>query len=176
VTAVPRDIESLFADERDPAALFEALMPAAARALSCQRCLLFLRDPVHWWSCCTHGWWDLPEHAFPREKTWRRQSESLAVEDPMFGEALRNPIALFIEDVETAGPEVLNLEYERRDFGHRALIHAPLFHDGRCFGIFEPCVFERPRAWTAADRALTAWLQERLGALAARYVADHAPR
>jgi len=175
VTAVPSEVESLFADASDPDRLFAALMPAYSRALDCHRCLLFPRHPVTWQSCCSHGWWDRPEHAFPRDDVWRRQPRSLAAEDPLFGEALRNPEALYIDDIETAAPEVLNRDYERRDFGHRALIHAPLFQDGQCWGILEPCVFDLPRAWSAADRALTAWLQERLAPLVVGYVTRNAP-
>lgn len=175
MTEIPAEIVALFADTSDPDRLFEALMPAYARALACHRCLLFPRHPETWMSCCSHGWWDKPEHAFPRDRIWRRQPRSLASEDPLFGEALRNPEALYIEDIETAGPAVLDLDYERRDFGHRALIHAPLFHEGRCWGILEPCVFDAPRAWTAGDRALTAWLQQRLAPRVVAYVTRNAP-
>ena len=39
------------------------------------------------------------------------------LDDPMFAEALRNPEALYIEDVEAASPELLSAEYELENFG-----------------------------------------------------------
>jgi GAF domain-containing protein len=176
MTVIPADITELFDGGREPEGVFHALMPALAKTLACDRCLLFLREPHRKWSICAHGWWDKPAHGFAREKSWRRQPADLPKIDPMFAEALRNPIALFIDDIETAGPAVLNLEYERRDFGHRALIHAPIYHDGLCYGVLEPCSMERPQAWTAGDRALIAWVQRRLGPLAADYVGMNAPK
>lgn len=48
---------------------------------------------------------------------------------------------MFVDDVETAGAEVVNLPYEREVFGHRTLIHAPVYQNGQLYGILEPCVF-----------------------------------
>jgi GAF domain-containing protein len=175
-TMVSAKLQELFRSARDHDKLFAALMPEISRELDCGRCLLFLRDPDSWQSACTHGWWDRPEHGFGRDKSWRKQSQELAMKDPMFAEALHNPVALFIDDIETADPKLVNRDYEAREFKHRALIHAPLFHKGKCYGILEPCVFGRARAWSKRDREVTAWLQERMGAPAAEYVAAHAPR
>lgn len=171
-----RELQTLLADARNLSRLFEALMPAICRALSCHRALLFLRDPVTWQAACTHGWWDKPDHAFARDRGWRKQSEELAMQDPMFAEAMVNPNALYIEDIETAGEDRVNLEFERNEFGHRALIHAPLFDGEKCYGILEPCVFGHSRVWSNDDRDVTEWLQVRLGPLAAAYVAEHAPK
>ncbi|MGH6931105.1 MAG: GAF domain-containing protein [Dongiaceae bacterium] len=176
MTNIPTGIATLFDNPDDPDRTFHALMPVLTRELGCHRCLLFLREPRLQWSICAHGWWDRPEHGFARDKSWRRQPANLPEIDPMFAEALRNPAALFIDDIETAGPAVLNLEYERRDFGHRALIHAPIYHGGLCYGVLEPCSIDRPQVWTARDRGLIAWLQRRLGPLAAAYVAANAPK
>jgi GAF domain-containing protein len=175
MTTNPTEIAALFRADAEPDSLFHRLMPALAKALNCPRCLLFLREPRLKWSICAHGWWDRPAYAFAREKSWRRQPPDLPDIDPMFAEALRDPAALFIDDVETAGPAVLNLEYEKRDFGHSALIHAPIYHDGLCYGVLEPCDFDGPHPWTPGDRALIAWLQQRLGPPAAAYVRQNAP-
>lgn len=171
-----RALQSLFDEIQHTPRLFEAAMPAIGRALSCHRTLLFLRDPVSWQSACTHGWWDKPQHAFSRDRGWRKQSEELAMKDPMFAEAIVNPTALYIDDIETAGDDLVNVEYERNEFGHRALIHAPLFDGGKCYGILEPCVFDHARVWSNDDRDVTEWLQARMGPLAAAYVAEHAPK
>jgi GAF domain-containing protein len=94
----------------------------------------------------------------------------IATKDPLMLLAFRTPEAVFVEDIETAGSDILNLTYEQEYFGHRALIHAPIYHEGQLFGILEPCVFETPRVWTDSDRAIIAEVQTRLAPLAAVYV------
>lgn len=70
----------------------------------------------------------------------------------MFAAALRTEPSLFIEDVETTSPDVLSQEFERRSFGHRALIHAHLCQDGKLWGVLQPCLFDQPRKWIAAEQ------------------------
>jgi hypothetical protein len=49
---------------------------------------------------------------------------------------------------------VLNRDFERRTFGHRALVHAHLVDEAQqLWGILQPCVFGHPRHWTPAERA-----------------------
>ncbi len=70
----------------------------------------------------------------------------------MFAAALRTDPSIFVEDVETASPDVLSQVFERRSFGHRALIHAHLCQHNQLWGVLQPCLFERPRQWTAVER------------------------
>lgn len=150
------------------------LMPAVGRALKCDRCVLFLREPMSRRSRATHAWQRRPEYALARpDRGWQLESPSLPDIDPMFAEALRNPEALFIEDVMTANSSLLNRDYELEHFGHRALVHAPLHHDGLLYGVLEPCVMAAPRCWSVAEREFVARLQARLAPLAVAYVARH---
>lgn len=71
----------------------------------------------------------------------------------MFRAALAAQPSVFVEDVTEAGPEVLNQEFERTTFGHRALVHAHITEHGQLWGILQPCVFGHPRHWTGAERA-----------------------
>jgi GAF domain-containing protein len=165
---LPSDIEAAFAHD-DATATFDALMPAYCSAVAADRCFLYLRDAstgrggtVACWS--EDGRWPDMRGEFVPEPA------DLFTLDPMMGIAARQPEALFIDDIETAGPEVLNLEFEQRDFGHRALIHAPVYADGELVGILEPCTFGEPHAWSAADRELTAAVQERLGPVAGAWL------
>jgi hypothetical protein len=41
----------------------------------------------------------------------------------MFAAALRTEPLIIIEDVEIRQPDILNKQFERETFGHRALIH-----------------------------------------------------
>ncbi len=148
------------------------LMPVLCEALDCDRCVLFLRDPHSRRARATHAWERKPEYALARvDNGWQVEPPSLVEDDPMFAQALCSPVALYIEDVRTADPSLVNREYELKYFRHRALVHAPLYHEGLMYGILEPCVMEAPRVWSAADREIIAVAQERIAPLAATYVA-----
>lgn len=70
----------------------------------------------------------------------------------MFAAALRTDPSIFVEDVETASPQILNRQFEQESFGHRALIHAHLCQDNQLWGVLQPCLFGRPRVWTEEER------------------------
>ncbi len=170
------DLRALLDGDAAPDELLGALMPALSAALDCDRCAVFLREPESRLSRMTHVWQRRPEYALAREGSdWREESASLVEDDPMFAEALRNPAALYIEDVLSADPALVNGAYEVEHFGHRALVHAPLYHDGEMYGILEPCVMGAPRVWSETDRAIVAEVQERIAPAAAAYVADNCP-
>ena len=169
------DLMQLLNGDGDLDERLTALMPLLCRELDCDRCALFLRDPETLLSRMTHAWARAPEFELAREdRGWTPQSPTLVEDDPMFAEALVNPEALYIEDIETADPALVNAPYEREHFGHRALVHAPLFHEGAMYGILEPCVFGEPRIWTVSNRETVSGVQRALAPLAARYVAENA--
>lgn len=172
---MPRAVRETLDSGRPLDEILGALMPVLSEALSCERCALFLREPETKRISMTHCWYARPEFALELDGKWRREPASLAVDDPMFGEALRNPTALFIEDVANADPSLVNIAYELKHFGHSALIHAPLYHEGRLYGILEPCVFGGARRWSDDDRALIAYAQKKIAPLAADYVGRHCP-
>jgi GAF domain-containing protein len=155
------------------------LMRVYGVALGADRCLLFLRDPGTTRNSMTHGWLRLPEFEYKRaanDEEWPMMSPTLLDDDPMYAEALRNPTALYIDDIETAPPELLSWEYELEHFGHRALVHAPVYLDGDMYGILEPCVFgAEARVWSEEDRALTRLVQSKIGPIAADYVRRNCP-
>ncbi len=165
--------------ERGSDCVLHELMEAFGNALGCDRCLLFLRDPTTTRNSMTHSWLRLPEFAYKRginNSEWPEMSPTLLEDDPMFAEALRNPLALYIEDIEKAPPELLSWEYELEHFGHRALIHAPIYLDGEMFGILEPCTFgTQTRKWSYEDRRLTELVQSKVGPIAADYVRRNCP-
>ena len=170
------DLRALLDGDAAPDELFGALMAALSAALDCDRCALFLRNPHSRMSRMTHVWQCKPAYALAREGSdWREESATLVEDDPMFAMALREPAALYIEDVLAADPALVNGPYEVEHFGHRALVHAPLYHDGLMYGILEPCVMGAPRAWSDADRAIVAEVQERVAPAAVAYVAANCP-
>lgn len=78
--------------------------------------------------------------------------------------------SIFIEDVETAPPQVVNREFEQEHFGHRALIHARLSQDKQLWGILELSVFGQPRHWSEFDRQAIAQSVEKMTPLAIAYI------
>jgi GAF domain-containing protein len=164
---LPVEIEAAFESE-DAQEVFDALMPALCATLSADRCFLYLRDGSSGRGG-TVASWSADERWPDMRRPFEPEIDDLFTIDPMMGIASRNPEALFIDDVETAGPETLNLDFER-DFGHRALIHAPVYDEGELIGILEPCAFGDPHPWTEKDRTLTVAVQERLGPVAGAWL------
>jgi len=177
MTAIPADLQTLFEQPEPLEESFGRLMEHYGRAIGADRCLLFLYQPVAKLARCTHQWVARPEWAFNRpDAGWApMDQDQVASDDPMFAMALINPEALYIDDIEKADSALVNAPYEIENFQHRGLVHAPLMENGVLWGILEPCVIAGPRAWTQDDRAITAWVQERLTPLAIRYIRANCP-
>ncbi|HEY9643335.1 MAG TPA: GAF domain-containing protein [Coleofasciculaceae cyanobacterium] len=161
---LPLEIEKIFNSGASADAICTALMPALCQALACDRCFLYLRQPQTGQGRITHCYSRSPEYANLVGATWIEEGD-VAAKDPLMAIAFRTAEAVFVEDIETAAADVVNVAYEREGFGHRALIHAPIYYEGQLYGILEPCVFGHPRTWTASDRQITALVQEKLGHL-----------
>ncbi|PSB23437.1 GAF domain-containing protein [Stenomitos frigidus] len=165
---LPDALGQLFEGAVEPDALFTALMPALGEVLPCDRCFLYLREPTTGLGMITHCW--------ARD---RRAAEWLGADwlegpnappDPLMTIALRTPVAVFVEDIETVGSDVVDRAYERVIFQHRALVHAPIYFNTALIGIVECSVFETPRVWSEGDRQLIAALQAKLTAPTQAYL------
>jgi GAF domain-containing protein len=143
------------------AAVLAANLPAAEslqRALNlvgphlrADRCFLYVRDPARGRGRIAFVW-RLDEAVPDPRHNWQADTGDLSKEDPLFRAALAARPSVYVDDVTEAGPDVLNQEFERRTFGHRALVHAHITNHGQLWGILQPCVFGHPRHWTAAER------------------------
>jgi hypothetical protein len=120
--------------------------------LQCDRVFLYVRSPSSQLGRVPFCW--VRHSDFPRvyDPDWKFESPALPERDPMFAAALKAHPSLFIEDIETASPDVVNLDFEHETFNHRALIHAHLCIEHKLWGILQPCVFEHPRTWSPRDR------------------------
>ncbi|WP_315874613.1 GAF domain-containing protein [Thermocoleostomius sinensis] len=169
---LPPVLEQSFAHS-NPEAIFVALLPAVCEVLQTDRCFLEVRNPqtrLHR-NICWRRSPDLPDtstEGWQPEQEWEQ-------EDPMFAAALRTAPSIYVEDVETAAPEVLNLEFERKYFGHRALIHAHICHEQQLWGILQPCMFGQPRVWSEFDRAIIEQLTDKLAPIVVHYVRTTSP-
>ena len=84
---------------------------------------------------------------------WQPDTTDLPQEDPLIRAGLNGQPSRYVDDVKTAMPDVLNQNFERKTFGHRALIHAHIQQDGQLWGILQPCIFGHPRHWTDDEKA-----------------------
>lgn len=156
---LPIALEAVFAEYPQPEVVFNALLPEICHALNVDRCFLEVRQPIdrRYRIFCwrrSDRFPDLTTDGWQPEQPWER-------EDPLFAAALRTEPSIFIEDIETASPDLLSLDFEHQ-FGHRALVHAHIHQSGTLWGILQPCVFDRPRVWSPFDRALIHSLTDRL--------------
>lgn len=167
---LPPEIASLLTASPTPEALFEGLMPSLGRFLDCDRCFLYLRDPKTRLGRVPFYWIRHADIPVVYDKAWKLEPVSLPDEDPMFAAALRTEPSIFVEDVETASSDVLNQEFERRSFGHRALIHAHLSYEQQLWGVLQPCLFGRPRQWSEAERQVIDQIVQAITPKAVAYV------
>ncbi|MBW4582131.1 MAG: GAF domain-containing protein [Tildeniella nuda ZEHNDER 1965/U140] len=167
---LPDSIASILTTAATPDALFTALMPALGAYLECDRCFLYLREPSTHMGKVPFCWVRNAEMPMVYDEEWKLEPPSLPDRDPMFAAALRTEPSVVVEDVETASPDTLNQQFERENFGHRALIHAHLCHGGQLWGVLQPSVFGRPRQWTCAEQATIAQVVQAITPSAIAYV------
>ena len=149
-----------------------AAVTAIAQYLQVDRCFLYIRDPQTRYgraAFCYCRRSDIPDVS---SDEWEQEPE-LEAEDPMFAAALNCKPTVYVEDVETADPEVVNRDFEAQEFGHRALIHAHLCEAGELWGILQPCVFGNPRHWTEGDKQFIDLAVSKLTPLVKQYVLEN---
>ena len=170
--SLPTDIADILQSGQTPDAVFTKLMPVIVEILECDRIFLYIRDPQRQRTSITHGYSRDSRWSTMVQSGWSPESPSLNAKDPLTASAYKSPEAKFIDDIETAAPDTLDLAMERAIFGHRALVHAPIYYENTFYGILEPCVFDIPRIWSERDRTLIEALQSHLGSWVVRYLAN----
>lgn len=172
---IPPVLGDIFQRDRDPQAVFADLLPTLGSLLQCDRCFLYLRHPQTRLGKVVGCWRQSPDYPVVEDEDWKPEPDTLAQEDPLFAAALQTQPSVYVEDVETADPRVVNRDFEHKTFGHRALIHAHLCWDDQLWGILQPCVFDRPRSWIDFDRAILNYIEQELPTFVIDFVQQHAP-
>ncbi|MHC5598201.1 MAG: GAF domain-containing protein [Nostoc sp.] len=167
---LPSAIAKIVESSQTPEALFSALLPAIGDFLQSDRCFLYLHNPQNHLGRVAFCWIRTPDVPTVYNEDWAEQPPNLVDEDPMFAAALRAKPSIFVEDIETAEPQVLNRQFEQKYFGHRALIHAHIRQDDQLWGILQPCIFGHPRIWTEYERVVINNLVEKITPIAVDYV------
>jgi GAF domain-containing protein len=172
---LPVSVAQVFAIAQTHEALFTALMPALGKSLDCDRCFLYLRDPYTQMGRVPFCW--IRDASVPRvyDEAWKAEPKSLPFEDPMFTAALRTSPSITVNDVETASADTLNRQFEQKNFGHRALIHAHLCYNKLLWGVLQPCVFNSPKDWSDQEQQLVEQVVSMMTPYAIHYVEMHKP-
>ncbi|UOQ52342.1 GAF domain-containing protein [Hymenobacter cellulosivorans] len=145
------DLHAVLTSPAPPADTLQHALDLVGPHLAVDRCFLYVRDPKQGRGRIAFVW-RLHEAVPDPRHDWQDDTTELPKQDPLFRAALAAQPSVFVDDVHAAGPEVLNREFERTTFGHRALVHAHITEQGQLWGILQPCVFGHPRHWTAAER------------------------
>ena len=146
------NLQAALAAATPPDARLQAALDLVGPEVRADRCFLYVRDPQQEKGRIAFVW-RLDEAVPDPRHAWQTDTGELPQQDPLFRAALAAHPSVFVDDVSEAGPEVLNQDFERRTFGHRALVHAHITVGGQLWGILQPCVFGHPHHWTAAERA-----------------------
>ena len=154
ISALSATIEELIRAGHSPAHTLNQVVEYVGTALKADRCFLYVRQPDQGQGRTAFCW--RKNGAIPDKNTiqpnWQVDTNELPAEDPLIRAGLTMKPSAYVDDVETAGPQVLNRQFERETFGHRALIHAHIQFENQLWGILQPCMFGTPRHWTEAER------------------------
>lgn len=113
---LPSALNNILESSQKPDALFSALLPAIGDFLQSDRCFLYLHNPQNNLGRVAFCWIRTPDVPTVYNEDWAAQPPSVTDEDPMFAAALRAEPSIFVEDVETADSQVLNREFEQKNF------------------------------------------------------------
>ncbi|QJD80213.1 GAF domain-containing protein [Spirosoma rhododendri] len=165
-------VTELINQGQPPGPTLDAIVACVGQSLDADRCFLYVRRPALGLGRTAFCWRrsaDIPTKNTIQPQ-WQADTTDLPNEDPLIRAGLAMKPSVYVDDVEAAGPQVLNRQFEQETFGHRALIHAHIQKDGQLWGILQPCMFDGPRHWTAPEKEQIEAILPRLQPLIAAYV------
>jgi GAF domain-containing protein len=145
-------ITNLLAQHHPPDATLNQVVEQVGKALNADRCFLYVRQPARQHGRIAFCWRKNDTIPDVIQPDWQDDTTDLPQDDPLFRAAITLKPSVYVADVETAGSDVLNREFEHKTFGHRALIHAHITREGDLWGILQPCLFGQPRQWTPEEK------------------------
>lgn len=165
-------ITDLLTQSMSPEATLNRVIEQVGRALSADRCFLYVRQPDRQHGRIALCWRKNDTIPDVIQPDWQPDTTDLPQEDPLFRAAITLKPSVYVDDVETAGPDVLNRDFEHKTFGHRALIHAHITREGQLWGILQPCLFGEPRHWTDDEKIQLESILPLLQPVVAAYVSE----
>ncbi len=152
ISTLPAAIDALLSKGHSPEETLNRVVETVGLTLGADRCFLYVRQPDQQRGRIAFCWRKDARIPDVIQPDWQPDTTDLPDEDPLFRAALSLQPSVYVDDVETAGPEVLNRSFEHETFGHRALVHAHVQQDGALWGILQPCQFGQPRHWTETEK------------------------
>ncbi|MGA0557367.1 GAF domain-containing protein [Larkinella sp. VNQ87] len=169
---LPTIIEEILRVGQNPAEILNQVVQAVGTTLNADRCFLYVRQPDQGRGRIAFCWRknkDIPDKN-TIQPNWQPDIDDLPTKEPLIRAGLAMKPSVYVDDVETAGPEVLNRQFEQETFGHRALIHAHIQRDHQLWGVLQPCLFGHPRHWTDQEKAQIEAILPRLQPVIAAFV------
>ncbi|PRY44037.1 GAF domain-containing protein [Spirosoma oryzae] len=174
IDTLANTVAELIRQGQSPGDTLDAVVACVGQLLQADRCFLYVRRPALELGRTAFCWRrsaDIPTKNTIQPE-WQADTTDLPNEDPLIRAGLAMKPSVYVDDVETAGPQVLNRQFEEETFGHRALIHAHIQKDGQLWGILQPCMFDGPRHWTAQEKEQIETILPHLQPLIEAYVAS----
>lgn len=174
IDALPATIDELILTGHSSGQTLNQVVECVGMALQADRCFLYVRQPDQGRGRTAFCW--RKHQGIPDKNTiqpdWESDTDELPALDPLIRAALAMKPSVYVDDVKTASPQVLNQRFEEETFGHRALIHAHIQRDNKLWGILQPCMFGSPRHWTDEEKTQIEAILPRLQPVIAAYVAS----
>lgn len=145
-------IATILAQGQPPETTLNQVVEQVGRVLNADRCFLYLRQPLLKRGRVAMCWRKNDTIPDVLQPDWREDTDGLPDKDPLFRAAITLKPSVYVDDVETAGPDVLNRAFEEENFGHRALVHAHVTGEGQLWAVLQPCLFGQPRHWTHDEK------------------------
>lgn len=174
INTLSNTIEAIIKKGHAPAETLNDIVQTVGLALRADRCFLYVRQPERQRGRIAFCWRKddtIPDVIQP---DWQPDTTDLPKEDPLFRAAIEGRPSVYVNDVETATPDVLNREFEHKTFGHRALIHAHIQQNDQLWGILQPAIFGEPRQWTSDEKSAIETLLPRLHPVIEQFVSESA--
>ena len=171
-TSISETISNILAQGESAETTLNRVVEQVGQFLNADRCFLYLRQPLLKRGRVAMCWRKNDTVPDALQPDWREDTDGLPDIDPLFRAAITLKPSVYVEDVETAGPDVLNREFEAENFGHRALIHAHVTGKGQLWAVLQPCLFGRPRHWTNDEKTQIEAILPRLQPVIATFVSQ----
>lgn len=172
IHALSASIDQLLRAGYSPGDTLNQVVEYVGTALHADRCFLYVRQPAQGRGRTAFCW--RKHGGIPDQNTiqpdWQADTDELPATDPLIRAGLAMKPSVYVDDVETASPQVLNRQFEQETFGHRALIHAHIQADNQLWGILQPCVFGQARHWTEEEKTQIEAILPSLQPVIAAYV------
>lgn len=121
--------------------------------IGADRCFLYVRQPNQERGRIAFCWRKDGEIDQVFQPDWLPDTTDRPQTDPMNRISLDSKEPVYVDDVKTSGPGVLNQVFSQDTYGHRAFVEAPIRQSGQLWGILVPSIFGESHTWTDDEKS-----------------------